>query len=132
MNPFSLGRGLHKAVGKVIDELKKKVNEISNKDEIKQVATISAQDEEVGTLIAEIMHEVGQDGVITVEEGKTMGLEKEIVKGMQFEQGYLSPYFVTDPTRMEVSIEKPAILVTDKKISSIKDILHLLEAIAQK
>lgn len=132
VNPFSLGRGLHKAVQKVIDELQKKVNPVTGKEDIRQIATISAQDEEVGALIAEIMDEVGQDGVVTVEEGRTMGLEKEIVKGMQFEQGYLSPYFVTDPARMEAVIEKPAILVTDKKISSIKDILHLLEGIAAK
>lgn len=132
MNPFSLGRGLHKAVTKVVEELRSKAKKINNKEEIKQVATISAQDEEVGSLIADIMEEVGQDGVVTVEEGRTMGLEKEIVKGMQFEQGYLSPYFITDTARMEASIEKPAILVADKKISNIKDILHLLEGIAAK
>lgn len=109
-----------------------KVKQINNKEEIKQVATISAQDEEVGSLIADIMDEVGQDGVVTVEEGRTMGLEKEIVKGMQFEQGYLSPYFITDASRMEAIVEKPAVLVTDKKISNIKDILHLLEGVAAK
>lgn len=132
VNPFSLTKWLHKAVAKVIEELASHVQQITNKEEIKQVATISAQDEEVWTLIAEIMDEVGKDGVITVEEGKAMWLEKEIVKGMQFDQWYLSAYFVTDQQRMEVSIEKPAILVTDKKISSIKDILHLLEGIAAK
>jgi len=132
VNPFSLGKGLHKAVNKVLEELQKKVKDVQGKEEINQIATISAQDDEVGALIAEVMAEVGQDGVVTVEEGRTMGLEKEIVKGMQFDQGYLSPYFVTDPARMEAIVEKPAILVTDKKISSIKDILHLLEAIAAK
>ncbi len=132
VNPFSLGRWLHKAVQKVIAELTDKVKQINNKEEIKQVATISAQDEEVGSLIADIMDEVGQDGVVTVEEGRTMGLEKEIVKGMQFEQGYLSPYFITDASRMEAIVEKPAVLVTDKKISNIKDILHLLEGVAAK
>ena len=130
VNPFALGRGLHKTVAKVIEELKAKSKEIKNKEEIKQVATISAQDEEVGSLIAEVMEEIGNDGTITVEEGKSIGLTKEIKTGMQFDQGYVSPYFVSDSQRMEAVIEKPYILVTDKKISSIKDILQILEAIA--
>lgn len=127
VNPFSLGKGLHKAVDVVVAEIKKAAKEVAKKEEIKQVATISAQDDQVGELIAEIMDEVGKDGVVTVEEGKSIGLEKDLVKGMQFEQGYLSPYFVSDPQRMEAIVENPAILVTDKKISSVKDILHLLE-----
>ncbi|MFA5747746.1 MAG: chaperonin GroEL [Candidatus Absconditabacterales bacterium] len=130
VNPFALGRGLHKAVNELVQELKKKTKKIKNKEEIKQVATISAQDEEVGTLIADVMEEIGHDGTITVEEGKTIGLTKEIKTGMQFDQGYTSPYFVTDSQRMEATIEKPYILVTDKKISSIKDILQILESIA--
>ena len=113
-------------------EIQKAAKPVVQREEIKQVATISAQDEAVGELIAEIMEEVGKDGVVTVEEGKAIGLEKDLVKGMQFDQGYLSSYFVTDPQRMEASIENPAILVTDKKISSIKDIIQLLEGIAAK
>lgn len=130
VNPFALGRGLHKAVAKLIEDLKAKAKPIKNKEEIKQVATISAQDEEVGSLIAEVMEEIGNDGTITVEEGKSIGLTKEIKTWMQFDQWYLSPYFVSDPQRMEAVIEKPYILVTDKKISSLKDILQLLEWVA--
>lgn len=132
VNPFSLGRWLHKAVNTVVEELEKAAKDVSNKEEIQQVATISAQDEQVGELIAEIMDEVGKDGVVTVEEGKSVGLEKDVVKGMQFDQGYLSSYFVSDPQRMEAIIENPAILITDKKISSIKDILQVLEDLAAK
>ncbi|MDD3262282.1 MAG: chaperonin GroEL [Candidatus Absconditabacteria bacterium] len=130
VNPFALGRGLHKAVSRLIEDLAAKAKPIKNKEEIKQVATISAQDEEVGTLIAEVMEEIGNDGTITVEEGKSIGLTKEIKTGMQFDQGYSSPYFVSDPQRMEAVVEKPYILVTDKKISSLKDILQLLESVA--
>lgn len=132
VNPFALGRGLHKAVNHLVSELEKKSKNLSNKDEIKQVATISAQDEEVGSLIADIMEEVGQDGVVTVEEGKSIGLTKDIVKGMQFDQGYASPYFVSDSARMEAILENPAILITDKKITSLKDIIQVLEGIAAK
>jgi len=132
VNPFALGRGLHKAVNTVVDHLKKESKKIKGKEEIKQVAALSAQDEAVGELIAEVMDEVGNDGVITVEEGKTLGLTKEIVMGMQFDQGYVSPYFVSDPQRMESVIENPYILVTDKKISSMKDILGILESAASK
>jgi chaperonin GroEL len=121
---------LHKAVEKLIDHIAEKAIQVETKDQIKQVATISAQDEQVGELIAEIMEEVGTDGVITVEEGKSMGLEKDVVMGMQFDQGYLSPYFVTDASRMEAVQESPFILITDKKVSVIKDILHLLEGMA--
>ena len=115
---------------KLIEELQGKAKPIKDKEEIRQVATISAQDEEVGLLIAEVMEEIGNDGTITVEEGKSIGLTKEIKTGMQFDQGYLSPYFVSDPQRMEAVVEKPYILVTDKKISSLKEILQLLEAVA--
>ncbi len=132
VNPFSLGKWLHKAVDLVVSEIQKEAKDVSQKEEIQQIATISAQDEQVGELIAEIMDEVGKDGVVTVEEGKSIGLEKDLVKGMQFDQWYLSPYFVTDPQRMEASTENPAIVITDKKISSVKDILHLLEALAAK
>lgn len=132
VNPFSLGKWLHKAVDAIVSEIKKAAKDVANKEEIQQVATISAQDEAVGELIAEIMNEVGRDGVVSVEEGKSIWLEKDLVKGMQFDQWYLSPYFVSDPHRMEAAIESPAILLTDKKISSIKDILHLLEWMAAK
>lgn len=130
VNPFALSRGLHKAVDVLVDKIVEKSVKVETKDQIKQVATISAQDEAVGNLIAEIMDEVGTEGVITVEEGKSMGLEKDVVMGMQFDQGYLSPYFVTDPSRMEAIQENPYILITDKKVSVIKDVLHLLEGMA--
>ncbi len=127
VNPFALSRGLHKAV----DALVAKIGEISikleTKDQIKQVAALSAQDEVVGELIADVMEEIGKDGIVTVEEGKGIGLEKEVVKGMQFDQGYLSAYFVSDATRMEAVLENVFVLVTDKKISTIKDLLPVLE-----
>ena len=130
VNPFVLGKGLHKWVNKIVEELKAKSKKVNTKEEIKQVATISAQDEQVGELIAEVMEEVGKDGVITVEEWKSIGLEKEIVKGMQFDEGYVSPYFMTDTNRMEAVVEKASILITDKKISNIKEILPVIEQLA--
>jgi len=130
VNPFALGRGLHKATNMVIEELQAQSKEVSTDQEIEQVATISAQDPEVGNLISQVISEVGKDGVVTVEEWKSMGLTKSIVKGMQFDQWYLSPYFVTDPSRMEAILDNPAILVTDKKVSNIKDILPMLEGMA--
>ena len=130
VNPFALSKGLHKGVTKIIEELQTKATPVSNKEEIKQVASISAQDEEVGQLIADIIDEVGKDGVISVEEGKSMGLTKEVVIGMQFDQGYGSPYFVSDPQRMEAIIENASLLITDKKISSLKDIINVLESLA--
>ncbi|MDR3169537.1 MAG: chaperonin GroEL [Candidatus Peribacteria bacterium] len=132
INPFALGRGLHKTVDKLVQEIQKAAQQIGDSKElIKQVATLSAQDEEVGTLISDVFEEIGKDGTITVEEGNTIGLTKEIKTGMQFDQGYLSPYFVSDTQRMESIVDKPYILVTDKKISSLKDILPVLEAMAQ-
>jgi chaperonin GroEL len=130
VNPFALGRWLHKAVNKLVEELWKKSKTLKTKEEIKQVATISAQDEEVGSLIADVMDEIWNEWTITVEEGKSIWLTKEIKTWMQFDQWYASPYFVTDSQRMEAIIEKPYILVTDKKISSLKDILQVLEGIA--
>lgn len=129
VNPFALWRWLWKAVEKVISELKDQAKPVDTKDQIKQVATISAQDEEVWQLISEIMSEVWNDWVVTVEEWKSIWLEKDVVKWMQFDQWYLSPYFVTDPNRMESVSEKPYIIITDQKISSIKEILPLLEKI---
>ena len=117
------------AVSKHLETLKKSV---SKKEEYAAVATISAQDSEIGGIIAEVIDEVGKDGVVTVEAGQTLGIEKEFVEGMQFDQGYISAYFVTDPQGMKAVFEKPYILITDKKIGSIQEILPLLEAVAQR
>jgi chaperonin GroEL len=130
-NPLQLKRGVEKGVAAIIEELKKNSKTISDKNEIAQVAAISAADEDIGRLLADVMDKVGKDGVITVEESKTLKFETEYVEGMQFDRGYISPYFISDPTRMEAAIEEPYILVTDKKISSIQDILPLLEKFVQ-
>ncbi len=130
VNPFSLRKGLHKAVEILTHEIHQKAQTVDSPEKIRQVATISAQDEEVGNLISEVFEEIGKDGTITVEEGKSIGLTKEIKTGMQFDQGYSSPYLVTDTQRMEAVVEKPYILVTDKKVSSIKEILWVLESVA--
>ena len=130
VNPFSLGKGLHKAVEILTHEIHQKAQPVDSPEKIRQVATISAQDEEVGNLISQVFEEIGKDGTITVEEGKSIGLTKEIKTGMQFDQGYSSPYLVTDAQRMEAVVEKPYILVTDKKVSSIKEILWVLESVA--
>ncbi|MDP3982119.1 MAG: chaperonin GroEL [bacterium] len=130
-NPLAIRRGLEKATAKVISHLKGMSKPVSTKEEMAQVATISAEDKELGQLIAEIMQEVGKDGVITVEESQTFGIQKEIVRGLQFDKGYISPYMVTNAERMESALEDPYILVTDKKISSIQDILPTLEAVAK-
>jgi len=131
-NPMHLKNGIKKAADKVADALAEMAEQIGDsKEKIAQVATISAQDPEVGKLIADVMEMVGSDGVITVEESQTMGLEKEVVKGMQFDNGYISPYFVTDPQKMEAEYDDVKILITDKKISSVQDILPILEKVAQ-
>jgi len=129
-NSMEIRRGMEKAAKIIEKELEKMAKKISSKEEIAQVATVSAQDEEVGNLIAEVMDEVGENGVITVEESKTFGLEKEIVKGMQFDEGYVSPYMITDAEKMRAEIEKPYILITDQKISSVKSFLPILEKLA--
>jgi chaperonin GroEL len=128
---LSIRRGLDKAVSFVVDELKKMKKDVSTQEEIAQVGTISSMDPEVGRLISEAMKDVGKDGVITVEEGQTIGLEKEVVKGMRFDKGFVSPYMVTNAERMEAVWENPSILVTDKKISSVQDVLPILEKVAQ-
>jgi len=131
-NPMELKRGIEKAVEKIVEELGKLSTPIKDKKEIAQVASIAANsDTAIGELIAEAMDKVGKDGVITVEEAKSTATTLEVVEGMQFDQGYLSPYFVTDAERMEVLLEDPYILIYEKKISSIKDILPLLEKIAR-
>ncbi|MFC1599974.1 chaperonin GroEL [Patescibacteria group bacterium] len=131
-NPMKLKNGLHKATDAVVKKLLEGAEQIGNsKEKIAQVATISAQSPEVGEMIAEMMDEVGADGVITVEESQTMGLEKEVVKGMQFDNGYISPYMVTDPTQMIAEMQNPKILITDKKITSIQEVLPLIEKLVQ-
>ncbi|MDD5347341.1 MAG: chaperonin GroEL [Candidatus Omnitrophica bacterium] len=131
-NPMALKRGIDKAVEKVIEELKKLSTPIKDKKEVAQVAAIAANsDTVIGNLIADAMDKVGKDGVITVEEAKSMTTTLEVVEGMQFDQGYLSPYFVTDAEKMEVSLDDPYILIHEKKISSLKDLLPLLEKIAR-
>ncbi len=133
-NPMALKRGIEKAVEKVVEELKRIAKPINAKDkkEVSQVASIAANnDHEIGDLIADAMTKVGKDGVITVEEGKASKTELELVEGMEFDQGYLSPYFVTDAEKMEVSLDDPYILIHEKKISSMKDILPLLEKAAR-
>jgi len=130
-SPLAIKRGIEKGTERVIEELKKMAKKVTTKEEMAQVATISAESKEIGNLIAEVMEEVGKDGVITIEESKTFGLQKEIVKGLQFDRGYVSPYMITDPERMEAVYEDPLILITDRKISSINEILPILEKIAQ-
>ncbi len=131
-NPMAIKRGIEKAVAAVVEELKKISVPTSGKKEIAQVGTISANsDAEIGNLIAEAMEKVGKDGVITVEEAKGLETTLETVEGMQFDRGYLSPYFVTDPEKMESVLEDAFILIHDKKISSMKDLLPVLEKVAQ-
>jgi len=131
-NAISIKKGIDKAVAAVVRELGAMKKDVSKKEEYAAVANISAQDEEIGNVIAEIIDEVGKDGVVTVEAGQTLGIEKEFVEGMQFENGYISPYFITDAQRLEAVYENPYILITDKKIASIQEILPLLEALAQR
>jgi chaperonin GroEL len=131
-NPMALKRGIEKAVEVVIEELKKLSKPVNDKKEISQVGTIAANgDKVIGDLIAEAMEKVGKDGVITVEEAKAIETSLEVVEGMQFDRGYLSPYFVTNPEKMDASLEEPYILIHEKKISVLRDLLPLLEKIAQ-
>lgn len=130
-NPLSLKRGIDKAIKLIVEELKKISRPVNTHEEIVNVATISSQDREIGNLIAEIIKEVGKDGVMTVEEAKTLGLAKEIVKGLQFDKGYISAYMVTDAEKMEAVLENPLVIISDQKISNIHDILPLLDKILQ-
>jgi len=130
-NSLSVKRGIDKAVKVVIEELKNISQKVETHDEIANVAAISANDKEIGNMIANIFDEVGKDGIITVEESKTLGLTKEIVKGLQFNKGYISPYMITDSEKMESVLENPYIIITDKKITNIQEILPLLDKIVQ-
>jgi len=131
-NPMALKRGIERAVDVVVEEVKKQSQKVENEQKIAQVGTISANgDSTIGNIIAEAMQKVGKDGVITVEEAKTMVTELQTVEGMQFDRGYLSPYFISDPDRMECVLEDPYILIHEKKISNMKDLLPVLEQIAR-
>ncbi len=130
-NPMAIRHGIEKAAETAVAAISTNAKAVAGKEEIAQVASISAADPEVGRLISEVMDMVGKDGVITVEESNTMGLDKEVVEGMQFDNGFISQYMVTDTARMEAVYENPSILLTDKKIASIQEILPLLESMAQ-
>jgi len=132
MNPMDLKRGIDKAVKVVVDELANLSNEVQNQEEIAQVGTISANgDSEIGQIIADAMDKVGKEGVITVEEAKGLETELDVVEGMQFDRGYLSPYFITNADRMECELDSPYILLFEKKISNMRDLLPVLEAVAR-
>jgi chaperonin GroEL len=130
-NPMLIKRGIEKATEAVVEALKGMAREVKDKNDIAHVASISAADREIGELIAEVMDKVGKDGVITVEESKGLAFETEYVEGMQLDRGYISPYFVTNPERMEAELEEPYILITDKKISAVTDIVPILEKLVQ-
>jgi len=131
-NPMFLKRGIHKGVEAAVEYIKKRSKQVRKREDIASVATISSNnDTEIGELIADSMEKVGKDGVITVEEAKGMETHMDVVEGMQFDRGYLSPYFVTDAERMETVFENPHILLHDKKISAMKDLLPILEKVAQ-
>ena len=130
-NPMVLKRGIQGAVDVAVDEIKRLAHDVDSKDSIAKVASVSAADENIGALIAEAMEKVGKDGVITVEESKTMGTTLDVVEGMQFDRGYFSPYMVTDTEKMEAVFENPYILITDKKITNIQELLPVLEQVVQ-
>jgi chaperonin GroEL len=130
-NPMGLKRGIETAVEAVVENLQKQSKEISGKEDIARVATISSREREIGDVIADAIEKVGKDGVVNVEEGQTLGLELEFTEGMQFDKGYLSPYMVTDPERMEGVLEDPFVLVANQKIGAVKDLLPVLEQVIQ-
>jgi chaperonin GroEL len=130
-NPMGLKRGIEQAVLAVVEDLKKQSKEVSGKEDIARVATISAREREIGDVIADAIEKVGKDGVVNVEEGQTFGLELEFTEGMQFDKGYLSPYMVTDAERMEAVLDEPFILVANQKIGAVKDLLPVLEQVIQ-
>lgn len=129
-NPLAIKSGIEKGVKAIVDELKNLSQDVSDQEKIAQVAAISANDDEIGQHIAEAMEKVGKEGVITVEESQSFGITKEVVEGMEFDKGYVSPYMITNPDRMEAELEEPYILITDKKLSSIQELLPLLEKLA--
>jgi len=131
INPIELRKSIEKKVRKIVEKLKAESKEISTKEEIAQVASISANDKEIGSKIAEAIDRVGRDGVVTVEDGQSFGVEVDIVEGMQFDKGYISPHMVTDTEGMKAEFDNPYILLTDKKISSVKEILPLLERMSE-
>lgn len=128
---MAIKRGIEKGVAALVEELKKMATPVTTKEQVAQVATISAADPEIGNLIAEVMEKVGKDGVITVEESKGLQFETEYVEGMEFDRGYISPYFITNPEMMKAELEDPYILITDKKISAISELLPILEKVLQ-
>ncbi|GIU97206.1 MAG: hypothetical protein KatS3mg013_1009 [Actinomycetota bacterium] len=130
-NPMALKRGIEKAVEAAVERIKELAKDIESKDEIAQVAAISAADRTIGEVIAEAMDKVGKDGVITVEESNTFGIELEFTEGMQFDKGYISPYFITDQERMEAVLEDPYVLLVNKKVSSAQELLPVLEKVLQ-
>ena len=130
-NPLALKRGIEKAVDQVVANIASQSKEVSGKDQIARVATISAGDEEIGDVIADAIDKVGKDGVVNVEEGQTFGMDLEFTEGMQFDKGYISPYMVTDQDRMEATLEDPYILIANQKIGSVRDVLPVLEAVIQ-
>src|SRR6195256_2731762 len=130
-NPMAIKRGIERAVDEVVENLKSQSKEISGKEDIARVATVSSRDREIGEVLSDAIEKVGKDGVVNVEEGQTFGLELEFTEGMQFEKGYLSPYMITDPERMEAVLEDPYILVANQKIGAVKDLLPVLEQVIQ-
>jgi chaperonin GroEL len=130
-NPMGIKRGIESAVDSVVEHLKKQSKEISGKEDIARVASISSREREIGDVIAEAIDKVGKDGVVNVEEGQTFGLELEFTEGMQFDKGYLSPYMITDPERMEAVLDDPYVLVANQKIGGVKDLLPVLEQVIQ-
>jgi chaperonin GroEL len=130
-NPLALKRGIEKAVDEVVENIASQSKEVSGKDQIARVATISAGDEEIGDVIADAIEKVGKDGVVNVEEGQTFGMDLEFTEGMQFDKGYISPYMVTDQDRMEATLEDPYILIANSKIGSVRDVLPVLEQVIQ-
>ena len=130
-NPMDLKRGIEKGVETIVETLHDMAKPVAGKEQIGQVATLSGHDPEIGDIIADVMEKVGKDGVITVEEGKGIRLETEFVEGMQIDRGYISPYFVTNPDRMETVLDDPHILITDKKLSGVNDFLPALERALQ-
>jgi len=130
-NPMALKRGIESAVDAVVENLKTQSKDVSGREDIARIATVSSREREIGDVIADAIEKVGKDGVVNVEEGQTLGLELEFTEGMQFDKGYLSPYMITDPERMEAVLEDPYVLIANQKIGAVKDLLPVLEAVIQ-